>query len=81
MRNWRNKQSYDSVLYQAVGTPKNCPSEKVCQTGDMRIFDHKGGHEHITSASYRASNGSWRIKSALGNQLTIILNGAPGTKK
>ena len=81
MRNWRNKQSYDSVLYQAVGTPKNCPSEKDCQTEDMRIFDHKGGYEHITSASYRTSNGTWRIKSALGNQLTIILNGAPGTKQ
>ena len=81
IRDWRGKQSYDAILYQAVGAPQNCPSEKDCQTGDMRIFDYNGGYEHITRASYRVSNGSWSIKSALGNQLTINLNGAPGTKK
>jgi hypothetical protein len=47
----------------------------------MRIFDYKGGYERITRASYRASNGTWKITSALGNQLTINLERSPGTKK
>jgi hypothetical protein len=29
IRNWRNKQSQDSVLYQAVVAPQNCPSKKL----------------------------------------------------
>jgi len=47
----------------------------------MRIFDHKGGYELITRRKYRASNGRWRIKWTLGNQLTINLGRSPGTKK
>lgn len=31
MRNWRGKQSYNSVFYQAVGAPQNCPSEKMAR--------------------------------------------------
>jgi hypothetical protein len=81
MRNWRGKESYDAVLYQAVGRPQNCGSEKACQTGDMQIYDYNGGYEHITRASYRVSDGIWRIQSSLGNQLSINLGGPPATRK
>ena len=81
LRDWRGKQSYDSVLYQAVGPTQNCAPEKRCQSGGMQIVDFNGGVEHITKASYRVSNGVWTIKSALGNQLIIRLNKPSQTNK
>jgi hypothetical protein len=47
----------------------------------MHIFDCKGGYEHITRVRDRGSNGTGSIKSDLGNQLTVNLDGFPGTKK
>jgi hypothetical protein len=67
----RRKESYKSVVYQAIGPAKTCEATGSCLTGKMLIQDNNGGSWHETKATYRVTKQQWRIYSALGNTLMI----------
>ena len=71
IKNYRGKDSYDTVIYEAINASKSCDLVKPCQGGDMLIHENNSGYTHVTKATYWSNNKQYQIHSTLGDRLII----------